>query len=470
MRDALATFNERKSQSQQAGLGVARAMQKLGRLWEAEGWARMSASLPNDPVKTIREDYLAIRGQLRPTTPWQLPEQSIGQQIDLGDVPLVSWARSVKTPTQEPRGALADLRFREAADAVGLVHTCEISASAIKQGHWIYQSVGGGAGVVDFDLDGWPDLALAMLDGKPMKSDSQSNRLFRNLAGQFREVTTAAAYQDFGFAQGITVGDFNDDGFPDLFDCNIGRNRMFRNNGDGTFTDVSDEIGLSGEAWTTSAGIADIDGDGFADLFEVAYCGGSRPYTEPCRSGEMISTCPPLQFEAERDRVWKSRGDGTMEDVSDPWLNEHTAGRGLGLIVGDLDVQGGLEVFVANDMTVNHLWSGGQADRGFAMRDAAATAGVAFNGRSFSQASMGMAAGDADGDGDIDLFLTHFADDHNTYYEQVSAGLWADRSYQVGLAAPSMKLLGFGTEMVDFDNNRVAGTDCRQRPCRRRRS
>ncbi|MGB1816141.1 MAG: ASPIC/UnbV domain-containing protein, partial [Rubripirellula sp.] len=112
-----------------------------------------------------------------------------------------------------------------------------------------------------------------------------------------------------------------------------------------------------------------------------------------------------------------------------------------------------IDLYVANDMTGNHFWSSGQTDSSFGLLQLAAVRGLGSSGRSRSQASMGMAAGDPDGDGDIDFFLTHFTDDHNTYYEQVSPGLWVDRSYQVGLAAPSLKFLGFGTEWVDFDNN-----------------
>ncbi len=307
--------------------------------------------------------------------------------------------------------------------------------------------------MIDFDLDGWSDLAVAMLNGKPLQSNSSPNRLFRNLSGKFVELSGPANYLDTGFAQGIAVGDFNDDGFPDLFDANIGRNRLYRNNGDGTFQDVSASAGLGDELWTTSAVIADIDADGVADLFEVNYCRGPEPYQRACQNSEGIATCPPLTFDAENDRIKRGRGDGTFLDVSGQWMDQTTPGRGLGVEVGMFDERSGLDVYVANDMTVNHLWSGGSDDGGFRMTDLGVIRGVGLSGRSLSQASMGMAAADPDGDGDIDFFLTHFSDDHNTYYEQVAPGLWADRSYPVGLSEPSMKLLGFGTEWVDFDNN-----------------
>ncbi len=345
------------------------------------------------------------------------------------------------------------LRFNEESKSRRLIHTCKIAPEAADEGHWIYQTVGGGVSVIDFDLDGNPDVVAAMLDGQPLAEDSSPNGLYRNLAGQFSDVATSAGYQDHGFGQGIAVGDFNDDGFPDLFDANIGRNWLYRNNGDGTFNDVSDEANLTGDHWTTSVVIADIDGDSIADLFEVSYCGGEAPFQKACRNSSGISTCPPLHFDAALDHAWRGVGDGTFIDVTEDWLDQQTPGRGLGIVAGLLDEHPGLDLFVANDMTVNHLWSADHSSDPFAMVDLGAIRGLGFNGSSFSQASMGMAAGDPDGDGDIDFFLSHFADDHNTYYEQTGPGVWTDRSLQVGLAQPSIKLLGFGTQWADFDND-----------------
>jgi tetratricopeptide (TPR) repeat protein len=466
LRDALLTHLERSARSQRAAIAVAAAMKDLGRIWEAEAWARIAVSLPEERLERRRERYMEIRSGLTVQSPWRLPETRLAARIDLSDLPRVSWSDSLSNKVVSQTLTRGEIAFEDQAEQRGLVHTCEVAPEAETEGHWIYQSVGGGVGVIDFDLDGWPDVAAAMLDGDPLKTNSSPNRLFRNQQGKYLDCGEAAGYSDRGFAQGIAVGDFNDDGFPDLFDANIGRNRLFRNNGDGTFTEVSLSAGLEGEVWTTSAVVVDIDGDGIADLFETAYCAGTEPYTVECRQQDKLGSCPPLKFAAENDRVYRGLGDGTFVDASEQWLDQKTPGRGLGIVAGMFDERPGIDLYVANDMTANHLWSasveastsgkdtaGKQPDPTFQLLDLAAVRGLATSGQFRSQASMGIATGDPDSDGDVDFFLTHFADDHNTFYEQVSPGQWTDRSGQVGLANPSTKLLGFGTEWIDADNN-----------------
>jgi len=455
LRDSLKTHLERTASSQSAAFDVADAMMALGRLWEAEGWARLAVSLPDDKVSNTRERYLNIRERLTAQSPWQSPDLSTTNLLDLSDLPRVSWVPGSVAAESRSRITRGQIHLRDEASARGAAHMCELDNNGGESGQWIHQSMGGGIGVIDFDLDGWPDLTLTVLDGHPKKTDSSPNRLLRNLDGYFTEVTSQAEYSDFGFGQGIGVGDYNSDGFPDLFDANIGRNRLYRNNGDGTFTDVSDIVGLNGDDWTTSVLIADIDGDGTSDLFEVTYCDGDKPFQEACRSSRGLATCPPLNFDAAADRFWRGTNEGNFTDITKTWGGHTYAGRGLGVVAGMFDEREGIDLYVANDMTVNQFWSGEHKDGKFEMVDLGAIRGLGLSGRSLSQASMGMAVGDPDQDGDIDFFLTHFAGDHNTYYEQAAPGLWLDRTTQRGLAEPSMDLLGFGTEWVDLDNNGV---------------
>ncbi len=453
LRDSMKTFLERSSQSQRDAFHVATALMELGRIWEAEGWARLAVSLPQDRVQEIREVYLSIRSQLAVDTPWQLPEKSIASRLDLRSLATVDWVNDTRVATIKEAWQISEIRFIDQARDRNFIHTCETEPKRVEDGHWIYHTLGGGVSVIDFDLDGWPDLASSMLDGKPMQMNSSPNRLFRNLEGTFVEVGVSSHYLDQGYSQGIAVGDFNNDGFPDLYDANIGTNRMYRNNGDGTFSEVTLDVGLTSEEWTTSVAIADLDGDGIADLYDANYCGGPRPFTERCVSGGHTGTCAPLKFPAELDRVWRGRGDGGFMDVTNDWMDQATPGRGLAISIGAFDERAGLDVYVANDMTSNHLWSARLGTDSMRLDDVGVVRGLGQSGRSVSQASMGIAAGDPDRDGDIDFFVTHFSNDHNTYYEQVASGRWSDRTFAVGLLEPSMKLLAFGTQWCDFDNN-----------------
>jgi tetratricopeptide (TPR) repeat protein len=457
LNDTLDKFDWRDCQSQSTAFAVARHMESMGRLWEAEGWARIALSMKDDQISNARESYLAIRKNLRADSPWQSADGLIGDQLNLEDLPLVAWSANPKEISgNTPVRNQDDIRMEDEAFGRGLIHTCELSPQTNETGYAIYHTSGGGGAIIDFDFDGWPDIAVAMLDGEPMKTNSQPNQLYRNLAGQFQNVTALAGMADTGFGQGISVGDFNDDGFPDVFDANIGRNRMYRNNGDGTFSDVTEEVGLSGEFWTTSATIADIDGDGLSDLFEVEYCAGETPYTKKCTSTvdeSRIGSCSPLLFSAQPDHVWRGGSEGKFTEVTDRWLSQTNPGRGLGVTVGHFDEREGIDMYIANDMSANQFWSSTVIDDQFHLGDLAVLRGLAVSGESKSQASMGIAAGDPDEDGDIDFLLTHFARDHNTYYQQNGPGIWSDRSYQLGLGDSSMNQMGFGTEWVDFDNN-----------------
>lgn len=459
LNDVLDTFDWRGCQSQTIAFEIAKLMETLGRLWEAEGWARMAIGLKDDKTSDAKQRYLAIREKLRADTPWQLPLKWVDREINLSEFPVVEWTDGQReTSIASAMLQRVAINLVDEASQRGLNHTCQVSPEAMNSGCAIYHTSGGGTAVIDFDLDGWPDLSFAMLDGDPMNANSSPNQLFRNQSGQFHRVTELAGIQDHGFAQGITVGDFNDDGFPDLFDANIGRNRLYQNNGDGTFTDVSDAVGLNGEYWTTSAVFADIDNDGLADLFEVQYCGGETPYTKRCPSSideSRIGSCSPLLFVGETDRVWQLTQSGQLGERTDQWLKQPSPGRGLGVVVGHFDAQDGVDVYVANDMSSNQFWSSRRVGDSFRFDDIAVLRGLAVNAASKSQASMGIAAGDPDNDGDIDFLLTHFAREYNTFYQQESPGVWSDQTGRAGFLESSMNRMGFGTEWADFDRDGV---------------
>ena len=507
LRDGVDSLLSWKNNSQSDAVKIARDLETLGRRWEATAWLQAAFRMNQNVQQDLASIYKSVRAGLSGATPWQIPELAVAKQIDLSDYPqpVLSESGSRSPVTSDFAGSRA-MRFSNQAAERQLVHTCRLNKSADDGGGLaIYQSGAGGVGVLDFDLDGWPDLYLTSIDGNPLKEDSSPNRLFRNLEGRFSEVAGDSIAGGLGFSQGIAVGDYDADGFPDLFVANIGRNQLLRNNGDGTFSDVTPLLARPQEAWTSSAAFADLDGDGLTDLFQLGYCETEKSLQQLCVDAELDEprSCAPLAFAAQKDRVWRGTADGSFVDVTSAWLSGHDPGRGLGIVVGALDDRPGIDIFVANDMTANHYWSQSEsanasasaatdsaapdsaapdsAAKDSAAKDSAATdvdsgkeangsgrsmnrsdfqfseqasvRGLAVNERSLSQASMGIAAGDADQDGDLDFLLTHFSGDYNTFYEQIGSGMWADRSKRVGMIEPTQTMLGYGTQWIDADND-----------------
>ncbi len=457
MRDTTDKYFAWRKNSQETVVQLSKDLAKLGRNWEAMAWLQAATQMRQHPDPTLPQVFRQIRADMTDDSPWQEPAKLVSTKIDISKLPVFAWETS-KGEVSEASGSLdpANIRFADRAADLGLDHVFRVNKPDGKEsGLAIHQTGAGGVGVIDYDLDGSPDLYLSTSDGQPLKDDSGLNQLFRNLQSKFANVTEDSKASDTGFAQGIAVADFNSDGFPDLMVANIGANHLYRNNGDGTFEDVSEQAGLADVEWTTSLAIADIDGDGHADLFQVGYCAGQTVFDQPCVEPTIKEprACVPVAFDALRDRVYRGRGDGGFADVSEQWLPQHPLGYGLGTVVGSLDDQPGLDVYVANDTKGNHFWSRSPGDGPFSLVESATIRGLAFNARSIAQASMGVAAGDADQDGDVDFFVTHFTNDYHTFYKQVRPGMWADRTTPTGFAKPTRAMLGFGTQWIDADND-----------------
>ncbi|QDT05961.1 ASPIC and UnbV [Rubripirellula lacrimiformis] len=453
--DSLLGWNH---QSQTAAVQVAQRLEQMGRLWESTTWLQAALPIQQNPRAEIQSLYKTVRAKLTRDTPWRADDSVVAELVatassftpdwSLGDVP------TSRTATDSLR---PPARFADQAVQRGLDHVCRLHPSTKPQtGLMIYQSNAGGVGAADFDNDGWPDIYLTQSDGDPFSDTSSPNRMFRNLDGEFADVTEHSGGGDRGFSQGVCLADYNDDGFVDILANSIGTSHLYRNNGDGTFSQVKSPAGFPSDLWTTSSAIADFDSDGNADIFLVGYCAGQAPFEQPCFDANLGEnrSCSPLVFEAQHDRVFRGVGDGTFVDATDQWLQPHTPGRGFGIVVGQIDSTPGLDAYVANDMSSNHFWTRDRSEeQTFGWSEQASLRGLALNARSLSQASMGIATGDADNDGDLDFLLTHFSDDHNTFYEQVVDGVWSDRSKQVDLASPSVPMLGFGTQFLDTDND-----------------
>ena len=337
---------------------------------------------------------------------------------------------------------------------------------------YFIEMVGGGGAFFDFDNDGDLDIFLvqstvfeAPEEGSPPtigRRDDLRDRLFRNdlsapgAQPRFVDVTEHSSIAGFGYGMGVASGDYDGDGHADLYVTHFGSNQLWRNRGDGTFEDRTAAAGADDLRWSTSAAFLDYDRDGWLDLYVVNYVDYNLGDRRHCvsESGRR-DYCGPQNYSGEPDRLLRNRGDGTFEDVSGQAgiLSEY--GSGLGVVSGDFDGDGWMDLYVANDLMPNVLWHnrGTAADGTVSFSNEALLAGCAVNMGGAAEASMGVDAGDFDNDGDDDLFMTHLADETNTLYLNDGTGLFEDRSLASQLGAVSLTSTGFGTAMLDFDND-----------------
>lgn len=438
-------------------LRCARLCEDLGRPWEA--WAWHVAVETYHPQHVAPGERERLRAMVTRDTPQTLPSADLARQIDLSHYPLPNLDRlkGRASPSHTPETSAVAIRFEDVAPEVGLNFQFFNGAREDVPGLTIFQSTGGGEAVIDFDRDGWPDLYFVQAGDWPRtpSGEDATNRLYRNLGGRFEDVTVESDAGDRGFGFGAAAGDFDVDGFADLYVANARRNTLLRNNGDGTFSDVTEPAGLHREEWTASSLIADLNGDGLPDLYDVNYCTGDAPFIERCTNREIkqARTCVPSHFTPAPDHVLMNRGDGSFEDVSETAIAVLEEGRGLGIIAADFDGTGLLDLYVGNDLTANFLFMNTTASPGASpvFEERGVLSGCAYDADGVGQASMGIAADDADGDGLIDLFLTHFYHESNTFYHHRPGTLFVDDTLRVDLREPSMTMLGWGTQFIDAE-------------------
>ncbi|MEZ6128292.1 MAG: CRTAC1 family protein [Planctomycetaceae bacterium] len=356
-----------------------------------------------------------------------------------------------------PEGALSDaatedrrpIPFRDVSVLVGVDYHFANGDSPKKL---MPAATSGGCGWIDLDHDSFPDLILPQGGSMELAAPEILDRVFRNSRGEHFEDCSEEcliASLDRCYGSGVSVADFDNDGFSDIYIANVGLDVLYRNLGDGTFQDLTQAAGIVNEKWASSVAFGDLENDGDLDIYVCNYVDYDPQNPIPCLDLDgRPTTCHPRNVDEISNRYFENDGDGTFQEVSNQRSLNASGSKSLGVVIADLDRDRDLDVYVANDTEANHLFlNDGQGH----FRENAVGAGVAASGQGHLQASMGVGVGDYDQNGLPDLYVTHFIDDSNTMYRNLGNGAFTDSTRECGLHTPCLAYLAFGTVMDDFD-------------------
>ena len=319
------------------------------------------------------------------------------------------------------------------------------------------ETMGAGCLFFDYNSDNLLDIYLVNSGTScenidiPRQDPDEINVLYRNNGdGTFTDVTVEAGLEkNIGYGMGCISADYDNDGDPDLYLTNYGNNQFYRNNGDGTFTDITQAAGVADPNWSVSASFGDYNLDGFLDLYVANYLNYKIETAHPCSLEGIHIYCGPHEYPGISDTLYRNNGDGTFTDMTTK-AGVRNSGKGLGVIFTDYNDDGYPDILVANDAVADFLY---RNNRDGSFTDVAIAAGIAFNSEGRETGSMGIADGDYDNDGRTDFLITNFSLEVNSLFRNEEDGNFTMTTYQTGIAEPSFNRLGFGTQFLDADND-----------------
>ena len=421
--------------------------------------------LPYALVVLLSASPICIRAQAPAAPPPQGPQQGTSGGVNTGGTfaPVLD---AQKRPITA--GGFVDQGtpiFMDIAEKAGLSRWSHRDGTKEKQ--FILDTPGSGVGLIDYDNDGWLDIYLvnaSTYEAFSGKAEAPHAALFHNNHdGTFTDVAAKAGVTNDRWGFGVAIADYDNDGWPDMYVTSMGGNRLYHNNHDGTFTDVAEKAGVVLGGWSTGATWGDYDGDGRVDLFVPGYVHfeNNQPPTPSSGAATLAKNfcqfrgapvmCGPRGLEGERDHLFHNNGNGTFTDVSEKaGVADKSGYYGLSSVFIDLNNDGKLDLVVADDSTPNYVYLN-KGDGTF--EDASYASGYALNENGRETASMGIALGDYQNNGRIDLFNTDFSDDYDVLYHNDGDANFTDVSYEAGVAEPTVPFLGWGDAFLDYDND-----------------